>query len=577
MFIFKIKQNKVLDKDEVARKLEEIVSLVTSTMGPFGHNVAIKGEYSALYQALYGIEKPDEAAKPKTQLMTKDGVSVARFLEYIEDPLSNFLGNIVKDACQNTVDKVGDGTTTTAQLVYALYLAFLENEKESSQKGKKAPTHKILKKLDIFVDRVIKELGEISKTCYNSKGAIKKKELLQIATISANGDQEVGKIVSDAVTMVGKEGTVNIRTSRVNETYIEWENGYTIPVILQTQLYLQNQTKVELDNPMYLLLDVMVDKYAQIAPVLDAWKSNSDNCKRPLVIITKGITDEAGKSLIANFKHHGFPIYVLTLAYHGVYSRSAILQDLQMITGTRCVYANNEGTPLDRFGYELDDWSIGEEFGTSSKCILGKESFEIVPSSEVVNEEMIDKRVEYIKSINTKEISAEEMAFNKERIARLKAGIAYIYVHADSAHEMSKIKEVMDDSIRACMAALDGGFVVGGGRALDYVGRLINKKEARKKKSDEFIQTFAEAISSPLAVILGNAGFYFDDKDDFGALMKLTHRASNYSICLEEGGIVDFYKKGIIDPVNVPIYALKNAASVIKELVRTKVFINISR
>lgn len=566
--------SKALDiRAEVLDALQEVSDIVCSTMGPGGRNVTIHSQG--------GI------------ITTKDGVTVARYLNF-EDKIKNLIAMMAIDAASKTVKEVGDGTTTSVLLVNAIYKNLVQVLKDVPE----ANLFHVAKGVDEAVTIVRNALHAAAFPIKEDNGAIIADLLRDVAVISANNDEILGRLIANAVISVGENGTLDVKESLDGSTYVEKLDGYVFPTIALRSFIPQGKSKVELENPIFFIADYKFSTYDEIQPIVHVWKENCFDANkklRPLVMIVSDIEGSALSTMIVNSAK--MPICVVK-APHFQGARMDMLNDIALVTQTRQVFATTTGHTIDRFGFQCEN-NKEIEFGQALRFVLHKDKAEIVRASAVsvgvdddgikelvaVNlDELVAKRVVDLKeSLLTMEHEGERRVI-KDRISRLSSGMGIVYVGADSDIELNYKRMVIDDTIRACFTALDGGVVVGGGNALAKCYSVLQqhiKYAELDEDSDEHVETsqtlgmaaILKSLDAPMKYILKNMFVDGTTIDTNVSLLKFDVSLKELGFNLAVNGIDDLYDAGILDPVKVTESALKNAASVAKQLLLTDWFL----
>ena len=504
----------------LVKGIDILADAVVSTLGPNGRNVVIgRGVLDA----------------PQS---TKDGVTVAKNI-VLKEPNQELGVQLVKWAAIKTADKAGDGTTTSTLLARAMVKDGLKN----LDQGENA----VQIKRDI--DKAIKEVLYALKDNI-SEDISNEEQLEQIATVSANNDIEVGKLISTAIDKVGLKGVVHIESSKTGDTYIEtvegmqFDRGYKSPYFVTDN----NTMTSVLENPAILMIDGKLNSVKELLPILEAVGSQG----RSLLIIADDIDNEALATLIVN-KMRG------TLAVCAVKSpefgdkRKLVLEDIAITTGGQ-VFSKDKGMKLDKFSWE---W-----FGEARVVTVEKEQTTIVDGKGEV--EAIEKRIEELQTQIDKAQTPYEMEQLQNRLSKFTGGVAIIHVGGFTETEMQEKKDRIDDSLHATKAAIEEGIVPGGGAALLYARESINVNNAGAK-------IVYNACGKPFEQILINAGY---DKTDAQLLgkYKLVESGNDHwaGIDVNSGEVTNFKEAGIIDPTKVTRSALQNAASVAGTILLTE-------
>jgi chaperonin GroEL len=525
--------NKIINYGSDARKklaagINKLSDAVTATLGPNGRNVVY-------------IENEEVRS-------TKDGVTVAKTISNLEDPVEDLGAQMLKQASIKTANNAGDGTTTSTLLAQTIInegLSYLD---------KGANAVEIKRGIDSAVKEVVAEL-------YKNivKDISSEEQLEQIATISANGDEEVGKLIATAIQKVGREGIVHIEESKSNETYLEvvegmqFDRGYKSPYFVTNN----NDMTATLDNPLILIADKRFSTVKELLPILEAVSTEN----RSLLIIAEDIDNEALATLVVN-KAKGIIKTVAVKSPDFGDRRKLILEDIATLTGGQ-VFSPEKGMKLDKFSWE---W-----FGQARVVTVTKENTTIIDGKG--DEVKINKRVEELQAqIEMPKVSAFEIEKLQERLAKFVGGVAIIHVGGNSELEMKETKDRVDDALHATKAAIEEGIVPGGGAALLYAREAITKNRT-ELDSDIYIgkNIVYKACAAPFIKILSNAGY--SEAECYNLINKLEPKEdTNYWIGydLKSETLVDMMTKGIIDPAKVTRNAIQNASSVAGTMLLTE-------
>ena len=450
-------------RKKLVEGIDKLADAVVSTLGPNGRNVIFTDGY--------------------TVSSTKDGVTVAKQIESVEDPYENLGVNMLKQAAIQTSNKAGDGTTTSTLLAREL----VKNGVQRLNDGANAV--EIKRGIDSAVEEVLKELKS------NVESISSESQLEQIATISANNDPKVGKLISRAIEKVGKEGVVHIEESKTGETYLEvveglqFNRGYKSPYFVTNN----NTMSATLKDAYVLIADHRFTQVKELLPILEG----VSNTNKSLLIIAEDIDGEALATLIVN-KMRGTLKVVAVKAPDFGDRRKLILEDIAVLTGGT-VFDKDKGMKLDKFNWE---W-----FGSAQTITVTKEDTTIIDGGGT--EENILQRAEELSSQIEKSETPFEMEKLQERLAKFSGGVAVVHVGGSTETEMKETKDRVDDALHATKAALEEGIVPGGGIALMY-SRKVLEKSMKNKMSDSTkfgYKLVYDACSKPFLQILVNAGY----------------------------------------------------------------------
>jgi chaperonin GroEL len=486
---------------------------VVSTLGPNGRNVVIQSE--------------------RGPILTKDGVTVAKYID-LKDPIENVGAQMVKQAAIKTAENAGDGTTTSTLLAYHLI--------EQGLKLMKAGSNAIQVKrgMEQAVDNIVESLK------IHSEDISGFDQIKQVASISANNDEEIGNLIATAMDRVGREGVITVEESKTGETTLEivegmqFDRGYKSPYFVTDN----NTMNAVLDNPVILVCN---DKITQIKEMLPTLESCSQQNK-PLLIIADDIDGEALATMILN-KIKGILRVVAVRAPEFGDRKLMALEDIAALTGATVV-SREKGFPLNAVK--------PEHLGTARTVVVGKDHTTLVDGGG--NEDTLLIRVNEIKAQIEKAESPYAKEKLQERLARLAGGVAIINVGANSELEMREKKDRVDDALHATQCAVNEGIVPGGGVALFRLSRTLNSFELNDIDRNLGVRIVKNALQYPLFAIVENSGI----SDDLSEVVQ-TIRDNNefwYGINVKTGNLENFKENGIIDPTKVTRLALQNAVSV---------------
>ncbi|ELT3486400.1 chaperonin GroEL [Campylobacter coli] len=516
----------IIFSDEARNKLYEGVKklndAVKVTMGPRGRNVLIQKSFGA-------------------PTITKDGVSVAKEVE-LKDSLENMGASLVREVASKTADQAGDGTTTATVLAHAIFKEGLRNITAG------ANPIEVKRGMDKACEAIVAELKKLSREVKD------KKEIAQVATISANSDKKIGNLIADAMEKVGKDGVITVEEAKsINDELnvvegMQFDRGYLSPYFITNA----EKMTVELSNPYILLFDKKIANLKDLLPVLEQIQKTG----KPLLIIAEDIEGEALATLVVNKLRGVLNISAVKAPGFGD-RRKAMLEDIAILTGGEVI--------SEELGRTLESATI-QDLGQASSVIIDKDNTTIVNGAgEKAN---IDARVNQIKAQIAETSSDYDREKLQERLAKLSGGVAVIKVGAATETEMKEKKDRVDDALSATKAAVEEGIVIGGGAALIKAKAKINLD----LKGDEAIGAaiVERALRAPLRQIAENAGF------DAGVVVNSVENAKdeNTGFDAAKGEYVNMLESGIIDPVKVERVALLNAVSVASMLLTTEATIS---
>ncbi len=504
----------------IKQGVDKLASAVKSTLGPRGRNVVIEKEYGEYHS-------------------TKDGVTVAKEV-VLEDPLENAGAQIVKEVAQQTNDEAGDGTTTATVLAAEII-------KEGFRKIESGAHPIELKRgMDKSTKEIIKSLRELSKDVSTDE------DIKNVATISANNDKEVGNLISEAISQVGREGVVTVEESQTGDTRLEIVEGMQFESKYLSPYFITNNSEmqVELENPWILLYDKKITSIKEIVKVLEAAIQQD----KPLLIIAEDVDGEALAGLIVN-KIRGTAKVAAVKAPGFGDKRNQYLLDIAALTGGQVV-SYHKGMRLDKVGTEV--------FGTSARVTINNKYTTIVDGAGTT--ESIEERVNQIKHDIDNSTSNYDKEQNQERLAKLAGGVAILRIGAESEIEMKEKKDRVEDALNATRAALDEGIVPGGGIALMRCLEPVEEFENDDQLAGRDI--VSKACGAPFLHIMSNAGL-----NPEVIWSKLEDKDTNDGFDARKEEVVDMMEVGIIDPAKVTRVALEKAVSVAGTLLTTECII----
>ena len=507
-------------REGLKKGVDALANAVKVTLGPKGRNVIIGKSFGG----------------PQ---VTKDGVTVAKEIE-LEDALQNMGAQMVKEVASKTNDLAGDGTTTATILAQAIVNEGLKNVTAG------ANPMDLKRGVDKAVKSVVEFLNKSAQTVGNSSEKIK-----QIASISANNDNAIGELITQAFEKVGKEGVITVEEAKGTDTYVDVVEGMQFDRGYLSPYFVTNSEKMEadLENPHILLYDKKISAMKDLLPILEPVAQSG----KPLLIIAEDVDGEALATLVVNKLRGALKIAAVKAPGFGD-RRKAMLEDIAILTGATVI--------SEERGFNLENTTL-EMLGTSERVTIDKDNTTIVNGSGKKDD--IKARVNQIKAqieTTTSDYDKEKL---QERLAKLAGGVAVLYVGAASEVEMKEKKDRVDDALHATRAAVEEGIVAGGGVALLRSRSKLDSLKANNDDEATGIQIISRALESPLRTIVENAGGegsvvvskVIDGKDSFGYDAK----SDKY---------VDLFKSGIIDPKKVTRIALENAASVAGMILTTE-------
>ena len=502
--------------------IDKLADAVVSTLGPNGRNVV--------------ISQPGT-----TPQSTKDGVTVAKSIT-LSDPVENLGVEMVKQASVKTADKAGDGTTTSTLLAREMVKAGL------SHLNNGANAVEIKRDIDRAVKAVVNALRD------NAEDISSEEQLEQVATISANNDPEVGKIIATAIGKVGREGAVYIEESKSGETYLEVVEGMQFDRGFKSPYFVNDNSTMSavLDNPYILIADQRFTQVKDLLPVLEGVSGTG----RSLLIIAEDIDNEALATLVVNKMRGTLSVCAVKAPDFGD-RRKLILDDIATLTGGE-VFSKEKGMKLEKFSW---DW-----FGEARKVTVNKESTTLVDGKG--NSERIEARIEELQQQIEQATTPFEIEKLQERLAKFVGGVAIIHVGGFTESEMKEKKDRVDDALNATQAAIEEGIVPGGGAALLYARGTILFAAGEDNIGANIVY---QACGKPFEQILTNAGYSSIDAQMIGKYQLVDSGNdiwAGYNLKTEE--VVNMKEAGIIDPAKVTRTALEIAASVAGTILLTE-------
>ena len=492
--------------------VDKLADAVKVTLGPKGRNVVLEKKFGA----------------PQ---ISKDGVTVAKEIE-LKDPYQNMGAQMVKEVASKTGDIAGDGTTTATVLAQAIINVGLKNVTAG------ANPMDIKRGIDKAVEAVVKHLKSQAKVVGDDLSKIE-----QIARISANDDEEIGKLIAEAMSKVHKEGVITVEESKGTSTSVEVVEGMQFDRGYISAYFVTNTEKMEadLENPYILIYDKKISTMKDMLPILEA----SAQTGKPLLIVAEDIEGEALATLVVNRLRGSLRVCAVKAPGFGD-RRKEMLEDIAILTGGT-VISEEKGLKLEHTTLDM--------LGMAEKVTVSKENTTIVNGSG--DKEMIKARVAQIKQQMTTTTSDYDKEKLQERLAKLAGGVAVLYIGAASEVEMKEKKDRVDDSLHATRAAIEEGIVPGGGVAYIRAVAALENLQGENEDQTTGIQIVKRAIEEPLRQIAVNAG-------QEGAVVAQNVKAGkgDYGYNAQTNKYEKLMTTGVIDPAKVARVALENAASV---------------
>ncbi|AOZ49755.1 chaperonin GroEL [Chromobacterium vaccinii] len=505
-------------RERIVNGVNVLANAVKVTLGPKGRNVLLARSFGAPH-------------------ITKDGVSVAKEIE-LKDPFENMGAQMVKEVASKTADVAGDGTTTATVLAQAIvqegmkYVASGMNPMD------------LKRGIDKAVHAVIKELQTLSKPVTNSK------ETAQVAALSANSDEAIGKIIADAMDKVGKEGVITVEDGKSldNELAVvegmQFDRGYLSPYFITDP---EKQTAV-LEDPLVLLYDKKISNIRDLLPVLE----QVAKAGKPLLIVAEDVEGEALATLVVNSMRGILKVAAVKAPGFGD-RRKAMLEDIAILTGG-AVISEETGLTLEKAGLA--------ELGSAKRVEIGKENTTVIDGAG--DKAKIDARVQAIRAQIDAATSDYDREKLQERVAKLSGGVAVIRIGAATEVEMKEKKDRVDDALHATRAAVEEGIVAGGGVALLRARSHLGELKGDNADQDAGIQIVLRALEAPLRAIAANAG------DEPSVIVnKVLEGKGSHGYNAASGQFGDLVEMGVIDPTKVTRTALQNAASIASLILTT--------
>ena len=516
---------KIIKYNTEARELlkkgvDQLADAVKVTLGPKGRNVVIEKKFGA----------------PQ---ITKDGVSVAKEVE-LEDKFENTGAQLVKSVASKTGDDAGDGTTTATILTQAIVTEGLKNVTAGA--NPMDLKHGIDKAVAKVVD-YIKEHAEVVGDNYD--------KIEQVATVSANNDPEIGKLLADAMRKVSKDGVITVEDSKTRDTSIGVTEGMQFDRGYLSGYFVTDTDKMEcvMDDPYILIYDKKISNLKEFLPVLQPAAESG----RPLLVIAEDVDSEALTTLVVNRLRGGLKICAIKAPGFGD-RRKAMLEDIAVLTGG-VVISEEKGLKLEQATLEM--------LGSAKKVTVGKDNTTIVGGAG--DKEAIQDRVNQVKN----EIANTKSSYDKEklqeRLAKLAGGVAVLYVGANSEVEMKEKKDRVDDALSATRAAVEEGIVPGGGVAYIRASEALADLKGDNQDETTGIEIIKRAIEEPLRQIIANAG-----KEGAVYVQKVREGKGDFGYNARNDKFENFFAAGVIDPAKVTRVALENAASIAGMLLTTE-------
>jgi len=504
--------------------VDALANAVKVTLGPKGRNVVIQRSFGA----------------PK---VTKDGVSVAKEIE-LKDPVENMGAQLLKEVASKTADEAGDGTTTATILGQAMIHAGLKNVTAG------ANPMDLKRGIDLAIDKAKQRLKEISEEVGDDL-----KKIEQVATISANNDPTIGKLIAEAIQKVGKEGVITIEEAKGLETYVEVVEGMQFDRGYLSPYFITNTEKmtVEYEDPLILITDKKISNIQEILPILEKVVQTG----KPLLVIAEDVDSQPLGVFVVNRLRGQLKIVAVKAPGFGD-RRKAMLEDIAILTG---------GTVIsEEKGFKLENAEL-HHLGKAEKIIVDKDNTTIVNGKG--DPQAIQERIKQIKKLIEDTTSDYDREKLQERLAKLAGGVAVLYVGAATEVELKEKKDRVDDALNATRAAIEEGIVPGGGAAYLRASEALTDLQGENEDQTTGILIVKKALEEPMRVIAENAGHEgsvilqaVKNKDDV-----------SYGFNAKDEKLENLMKAGIIDPTKVARVAMENAGSIAGMILTTEAIV----
>jgi chaperonin GroEL len=510
-------------RDKIKRGVDKLADAVKVTLGPKGRNVILDKKFGA-------------------PTVTKDGVSVAKEIE-LKDAIENMGAQLVKEVASKTADAAGDGTTTATVLAQAIFGHGIKNVAAG------ANPMDLKRGIDKAVIAVVENLQKQSK---NIKGS---QEITQVATISSNNDEAIGKMIATAMEKVGKDGVITVEEAKGTETEVKTVEGMQFDRGYLSPYFVTNTEKMEadLDGAYILIYDKKISSMKELLPILEQTAQTG----KPLVIIAEEVEGEALATLVVNKIRGALRVAAVKAPGFGD-RRKAMLEDIAVLTGGKVI--------SEELGFKLDNATL-DMLGRAEKVNIDKDNTTIVNGAGKKSE--ITGRINQIKAqieTTTSDYDKEKL---QERLAKLSGGVAILYIGAATEVEMKEKKDRVDDALHATRAAVQEGIIPGGGvayiRAIDVLKNVVTDNEDQATG----VNIVRLALESPLRVIAENAG-----QEGSVVVNRVREGKKDFGYNARENKYEDFFAAGIIDPTKVSRLALENASSIAGLLLTTEAVVS---
>jgi len=507
-------------RDGLKRGVDKLANAVKVTLGPKGRNVVIDKKFGS----------------PQ---ITKDGVTVAKEIE-LSDAIENMGAQIIKEVASKTADQAGDGTTTATVLAQSIVTSGLKNVAAG------ANPMDLKRGMDKAVTVVVKSLEEQSQEVGTDY-----QKIHQVASISANNDDVIGKLIADAMTKVGKEGVITVEEAKGTETEVktvegmQFDRGYLSPYFVTDA----DKMTVEMDNPYILIYDKKVSSMKDLLPILEKVVQTS----RPFLIISEDLDGEALATLVVNKVRAGLKVAAVKAPGFGD-RRKAMLEDIAALTGGRFI--------SEELGMKLESTELSD-LGGCERIVIDKDNTTIINGGGEKSE--IASRISQIKSQIETVTSDYDREKLQERLAKLAGGVAVIYIGAATEIEMKEKKDRVDDALHATRAAVEEGIIAGGGVAYIRATQKLDGLKGSNEDETTGISIIRRAIEEPLRQIVNNCG-----GDASVVVNKVREGSNDFGYNARTETYEPLIAAGVIDPTKVARVALQNAASAASMILTTE-------
>ncbi|HEX8040926.1 MAG TPA: chaperonin GroEL [Chryseosolibacter sp.] len=513
-------------RDKIKKGVDKLANAVKVTLGPKGRNVILDKKFGA-------------------PTVTKDGVSVAKEIE-LKDAIENMGAQLVKEVASKTADAAGDGTTTATVLAQSIYSHGIKNVAAG------ANPMDLKRGIDKAVEAVVEHLKKQSRKLKDSS------EIAQVATISSNSDQTIGKMIADAMEKVGRDGVITVEEAKGTETEVKTVEGMQFDRGYLSPYFVTNTEKMEadLDQPYVLIYDKKISSMKELLPILEQTAQTG----KPLLIIAEEVEGEALATLVVNKIRGALRVAAVKAPGFGD-RRKAMLEDIAILTGGKVI--------SEEQGFKLENATL-DMLGRAEKINIDKDNTTIVNGAG--SKADISGRVAQIKAqieTTTSDYDKEKL---QERLAKLSGGVAILYVGAATEVEMKEKKDRVDDALHATRAAVQEGIVPGGGvayiRAIDAL-KDADALGASNEDQATGVNIIRLALESPLRTIAENAG-----QEGSVIVNKVRDGKKDFGYNANDNSFANFFEVGIIDPTKVTRLALENAASIAGMLLTTEAVVS---